>query len=111
MMIRIINVKKVLESLKCNVKGTIKLKVIDKQAPWNNQIFKISGDGTSLKVEEGCKNYDFAITIQRLSQLAIGFLSGKEALDLNLVEIKNSKKISIFTQIFLKRKTMLWQMF
>ena len=30
----------------------------------------------------------FAITIQRLSQLAIGFLSGKEALDLNLVEIK-----------------------
>ncbi len=111
MMIRIINVKKVLESLKCNVKGTIKLKVIDKQAPWNNQIFKISGDGSSLKVEEGCKNYDFAITIQRLSQLAIGFLSGKEAFDLNLVEIKNLKKISIFTQIFLKRKTMLWQMF
>ena len=39
MMIRIINVKKVLESLKCNVKGTIKLKVIDKQAPWNNHKF------------------------------------------------------------------------
>ena len=115
MMFRVVVVKDALEAmiLKENVKGKLKIKVIDQQAEWNNQVFEIKAINQKLSVVEcqNSKTYDFEITIQRLSQLILGFVDGNEAIQLEMLQIKKEQKIELFKKIFSKRPTMLWQMF
>lgn len=114
MMFRVVMVKETLEAMKINnkIKGSFTLKVNDNQASWNNKVFKITAqNGKLLVVETNLKKANIEVSIQRLSQLIIGFIGGNEAIDLELVNIFNTNKIELFKSIFLKRKTMLWQMF
>ena len=99
--------------LKENNKGKLRLKVHDAQADWNNQIFELIIENNHLSVTELKKqsSYDFEMDIQRLSQLILGFIDGKEALQLELVTCKNVRKEPLFNKIFQKRPTMLWHMF
>ena len=107
MMARIINAEKVLNILieKHPVKA-FNLKVIDENASWNNQTFKLSS-----KCEISNEEADATITIQRLTQLALGQISGKEALNLEIIKIHNDKCKESIENLFLKHTTMLWQEF
>ena len=115
MMFRVVCVKEALQAmqLKENNKGKLRLKVHDAQADWNNQIFELIIENNHLIVTELKKqsSYDFEMDIQRLSQLILGFIDGKEALQLELVTCKNVRKEPLFNKIFQKRPTMLWHMF
>lgn len=114
MMFRIVDVKQAIELMKANnIKGSFKIKVIDKQAEWNNKIFKVSIDKNEINVTpiENTKTYDFETTIQRLSQLVIGFVDGNEAIKLEIVKVNNDKKIDLFNQFFTRRPNMIWHPF
>lgn len=109
MMIRVVDVLAAFKKMKrfLNMKESICLKVHDAQAPWNNQTFEIFNQNIEI-VEKEC---DFEIDIQRLSQLMLGFISGKEALQYNFVKVNNANKKEDFMSLFQKCPTMLWQMF
>ena len=115
MMFRIVCVKEALQAMKLKekVKGKLKIKVHDEQAEWNNQIFELIGEEHHLSVHEvkNSKVFDIEVSIQRLSQLVLGFISGEEALKLELISCRNAKKEPLFEKIFQKRPTMLWHMF
>lgn len=91
--------------------GSFTIKVNDALASWNNKTFEVESVNNKLCVKESTKEADFEISIQRLSQVAIGHLSGKEALKLNLVKVNNLSKTKLFEKAFSKRTTMLWQAF
>ena len=113
MMGRIVVVKDVLELLKLenSFEGSYTIKVKDDLADWNNKTFKVSCKENRLLVEETDNEADFEITIQRLSQLAMGYISGKEALKLELLKVNNQEKIHLLEKSFSKRTVMLWQEF
>lgn len=110
---RVVMVKEALEllNIKDGFKGSYILKVNDEYAPWNNKNFKISCNNNHLLVEEVSRKADFEVSIQRLSQLILGHLSSTEALNLELIQVNNLKKINLFEKTFSKRTTMLWQEF
>lgn len=115
MMFRVVVAKEAFKAMKINfkTKGKFRLKVNDLQAPWNHQVFELFVENGTLDVKEwgNSKAYDFEISIQRLSQLVLGFMSGEEAIQLEVVHIKSPNKIDLFKKVFTKRPTMLWQMF
>lgn len=114
MMFRVVVVEEAFRAMNLNQKlnGKFRLKVIDSQADWNDGIFDIQIQKGKLEISKSnSKNYDFEISIQRLSQLILGFMSGKEAIDLETVLVKNENKKALFMELFTKRPTMLWLMF
>lgn len=91
--------------------GSYTIKVNDSLADWNNRTFKISCKDNKLYVKEAEESADFEISIQRLSQIAIGHLSAKEAVKYDFIKINDLQKIKLLEKSFTKRTTMLWQAF
>lgn len=87
------------------------IKVNDNLASWNNQTFKISCKNHKLIVKISDEPIDFEVSIQNMSQLILGHLDGKMAIDLNLITVNNNQKVKMFKKTFTKRTTMLWQEF
>ena len=113
MMGRIIDVKKALELYKVNksFKKSINMKVVDLMNPHNNKTFKLSCINNKLSVLETKEKDDFSIDINRLSQLLFGFLSAKELIEIDEINISNKSIIPVIESLFTKRKTMIWQEF
>ena len=91
--------------------GSYVIKVNDEHAPWNNKNFKLLCNNDRLVVSECEEKEDFEVSIQRLSQLVLGHVSGKEAIKLELVKVNNQEKEKLLKKTFTKRTTMLWQEF
>ena len=110
---RVVMVKEALELLKLEegFDGYYVIKVNDEHAPWNNKNFKLSCNNERLVVSECEEKEDFEVSIQRLSQLVLGHVSGKEAIKLELVKVNNQEKEKLLKKTFTKRTTMLWQEF
>lgn len=113
MMVRVIDVKAALELLNSFIpfKENLYIKVIDEQAEWNHKTFKIKNNKNNINVEISNYRPDFEITIQRLSQLILGFTSGKQAVKLDHLKVLNEKKLNAFYCLFQKKSTMIWQPF
>ena len=110
---RVVMVKEALELLKLEecFEGSYVIKVNDEHAPWNNKNFKLSCNNERLVVNECEEKEDFEVSIQRLSQLVLGHVSGKEAIKLELIKVNNQEKEKLLKKTFSKRTTMLWQEF
>lgn len=110
---RVVMVKEALElmNIEDEFNDPFTIKVNDAQADWNNKTFKISCKNHSLIVEESTDTADFEVSIQRLSQLILGHISGKQALDFEFLTVNNSAKEPLIKKTFTKRTTMLWQEF
>ena len=110
---RVVMVKEALELLKLeeSFEGSYVIKVNDEHAPWNNKNFKLSCNNERLVVNECEEKEDFEVSIQRLSQLVLGHVSGKEAIKLELIKVNNQEKEKLLKKTFSKRTTMLWQEF
>lgn len=110
---RVVMVKEALELLKLeeNFDGSYIIKVNDEHAPWNNTSFKLECKDNRLIVNETNESEDFEVSIQRLSQLILGHVSGKEAIKLELIKTINQDKEKLLNKTFSKRTTMLWQEF
>jgi len=107
MMFRVVVAKDAFKAMKINpkAKGKFRLKVNDLQAPWNHQVFELIAENGTLDVKEwgNAKAYDFEVSIQRLSQLVLGFMSGEEAIQLEVVNIKNQNKIELLKKEFIDK--------
>lgn len=113
MMIRVIDVKKALEAYVYPLvyKGSFTIKVEDEYAPWNNGIFKVSiGEGTAM-VEDlvNSPNNDILIdiecNIQTFSQIVLGYIGLKEAVELGQIAAHNCALLDDLEVIFKKRAT------
>lgn len=91
-MLRIVNVKTVLENLNYPVKDfNLSIQVHDKHCPWNNKRFDLnSSNGKVSVLKEDVREdlVDLDIDIGHLGQILVGIRTPKELLDLNLVPIK-----------------------
>ncbi|MCI5745476.1 MAG: GNAT family N-acetyltransferase [Erysipelotrichaceae bacterium] len=110
---RIVMVKEALKMLNVldDTLNAYTIKVNDKQAPWNDKTFKINVNNHQVEVSETSDNADLEIDINRLSQITLGHISAKEALQSNFVKVNNHKALDAFIKTFSKRTTMLWQEF
>lgn len=109
MMIRIVDVEKVLKNLK--VKDDLSvvsftMKVLDFYAPWNDKIFKIRIDNGELEVEVLADdvNPDIVCPIQALSQLISGYVKLEELYELNKIE-GNADKVDYLGCLLTNRIT------
>jgi predicted acetyltransferase len=104
-MLRIINLKKVLETLEYPKNDfQITLDIKDPYCNWNNKIWLLKKKSGEIEVKElkSAQDLDLTIDIGRLTQLICGFRSIKELWNYNLVEL-NEEKIDLIESIFPQR--------
>ncbi|MFX0065370.1 MAG: enhanced intracellular survival protein Eis [Candidatus Hermodarchaeota archaeon] len=100
-MVRVVNVCQSLQDLPSKYAGEIKLQILDPLCSWNNQAFRIMGDGQKLNIEAlGNKNTSLQLTIEGLSALIYGILPIEEVTAFQWLKgIKNPDK-DLLTQWF-----------
>lgn len=107
MMVRVIDVKKVLELCPYDVDSIeFSIKVTDEYADWNNKLFTVHKDADKITVsEDATKEPDITCSIQAFSQVLFGFTSFKELASLELIEFKDSDNLSKISDAIPKKKT------
>lgn len=104
-LLRIIDVKKILENLDYPINNfSLSMRIHDKQCPWNNGDFQLDlkNGVTSVKFEENKGgSVDLEINIGHLAQLLVGFRTIKDLLEFDLVTIKK-EKYELLQKIFPK---------
>ncbi|GMQ58396.1 GNAT family N-acetyltransferase [Vallitalea sediminicola] len=106
MMVRIINVKKILGMYPYEIMDNLKfsISIEDKYAPWNNNVFEVNIKDNNTLVEESEDNEsDISCSIQVLSQIVFGFLSWEEAVKLELIACNNEGLIGKLNSAMPKR--------
>ncbi|MHA1917130.1 MAG: GNAT family N-acetyltransferase [Candidatus Ranarchaeia archaeon] len=107
-MSRIIDVKKVLESIQYPLDDfVLTIKVFDNQCEWNNKTFEINSTNKKTVVKETkVNNPDLEISINHLTQLVLGFKTTEELREMEFIKISYKKRI-VFNKIFPKKDTFL----
>jgi len=104
-LLRIINVKTVLENLRYRVEDFfISFKIHDQFCPWNNGVFTLKSKNGSLDVDfnkESNNPADMEIDITHLAQLVAGYRTTKELLDFSFISV-NPEKLNLLKQLFPK---------
>ncbi|MFX0138252.1 MAG: enhanced intracellular survival protein Eis [Candidatus Hodarchaeota archaeon] len=94
-LLRIVDVKKVLENLDYPINNfNLSIRIHDKQCPWNNGDFLLdlkNGEVGVKFVENKGGMVDLEINIGHLAQLLVGFRTIKDLLEFDLVTIKKDK--------------------
>jgi len=78
------------------------MKIDDIYAPWNNAVFKVEVEDGKAKVEVLRSNVsaDLRCSIQVFSQVAIGYIGLKEAVQLEKVKAPNKGKLDKIKRLF-----------
>lgn len=108
LMVRVVDVKKVLERYPYTetLDIDIRIRIEDEYAPWNNKVFSLSKRERKVKVSEGpIDSYDIKCPIQVFSQIAFGFLSFKEADQLELLTCENKGLLGKLNQLMVVKTT------
>ena len=111
MMVRIVEVRQALAAMRVGVglTGTFVMQVSDEMAPWNHGnwlVMASNGHLDALRTEE--KEPDCVISIQRLAQLAYGFLSGQDVAESGMMAWRTETARPLFDKVFQKRPTAQW---
>jgi predicted acetyltransferase len=112
-LLRIINVKFVLENLEYSLDNfSISLHIHDKYCPWNDGIFIVKSKSKSIEVEfkEPSLSADIELDIGHFSQLAAGFRTVRDLLELNFISIKKNK-LEILERLFPRTNNFLYDFF
>ncbi|MCX7845710.1 MAG: GNAT family N-acetyltransferase [Dictyoglomaceae bacterium] len=111
-MIRVIDLEKVFENLSFPeyLEEIFRIEVKDSYGTWNEGVWEIEIKNGKGKIEKGVE-WDISLSINTLSQIISGTLSPKTAFQLGLLEVKNSKVIEKFDEIFPPFKTFSWDYF
>jgi predicted acetyltransferase len=80
-MIRIVDVKPVIEAFNYSENNTFVLKVKDEICNWNNKAFNVSITGGEANLEETSLKADVTIDIGSLSQMIVGFRTASQLYD------------------------------
>lgn len=110
MMIRVIDVKKLLETYKypSSYNGSFTIKVEDKWAPWNDGIFRLSIEEGIARVEgELDESADVECSIQSFSQIALGYIGLDQAINLGKIKINSLDFQEDLKTIFKKHPTLM----
>ncbi len=111
MMVRVVDVPAALNAMRLSpsVSGQLVMKVLDEAAPWNEGNWLVQAEGGRLgatRVED--REPDCVVSIQRLSQLVYGFLSGADANAADMVEWRQEAAQPLFCDMFRARPTAQW---
>lgn len=100
-MARLVDVEKSVEGLPAASDGELTIKVEDKHCPWNNQSYRIVGEGGRLKAEAlGNAASSIKMSIGGLSALVFGIMWPADLEPLSLCTGLNSKSIELLTSWF-----------
>ncbi len=114
MMVRIVDVAAAVACVAAPVEDVapLVLQVTDEAAPWNQGNWQLSSSGDRLHAERvENREPDCVISIQRLSQLVYGFLSGQDVIDGGMSEWRNEAAQNAFSRMFRRRPTAQWESF
>lgn len=109
---RVINFEKYIESLNsCNIDTQkinnkyIKIKVIDKYIPQNDNVFEIYIKDNKVKIEKTQESYDIELDINSITQLAFSYLNIEEIFMLNEIDENSltSNQIKLLNILFEKK--------
>ncbi|MFX1455419.1 MAG: enhanced intracellular survival protein Eis [Promethearchaeota archaeon] len=102
-MLRIINIKTVLENLRyCKDNFSILINIHDEFCPWNDGYFTLSSNDKKIEVkyeETSKKDVDLEIDIGYFSQLVAGFRTIKNLLEFDFIYV-NKNKIELLQELF-----------
>ena len=94
--LRIINVKTVLETINYPINNfSLKIRIQDRQCPWNNGEFHLSSDNGIIKVvfeEKTTDSADLESDIGHFSQIIAGFRTINHLLEFNYIKINTDKR-------------------
>lgn len=92
MMARIINLREFCKSIRLNKKafGSITIRVLDDILPANDKTFAIDFDGNAIRLNHTRNQPDITLTIGRLTQLLLGYLTYNDIVFLD--ELKYNEK-------------------
>lgn len=111
MMVRVVDVPAALAAMRpaTQAAGSLVLQVLDEAAPWNQGNWQVEvADGRLSATQVENREPDCILTIQRLSQLVYGFLSGADMVDSDLVEWRSRDRQALFCDMFRRRPTAQW---
>ena len=108
MMVRVVDVPAALDAMRLETQssGSLVIQVLDETAPWNQGNWRVTAPGgrfRATRVDD--REPDCVLTIQRLSQLVYGFLSGSDAAFADQVEWRSDAAQQLFCEIFRRRPT------
>lgn len=101
MLTRIVDVKQAFESRPSmsGVAGEITLALSDAAAPWNEDTWRITSDGTSFSVEKSDRKPDLMMDITALAPLFNGFLTCEASVRSGQVESRCDGAAPLFTEM------------
>jgi len=114
MMVRIVEVGAAVACVSAPAEDVVPLvlQVTDEAAPWNQGNWLLSSaDGRLQAQRVENREPDCVISIQRLSQLVYGFLSGQDVIEGGMSEWRNESAQAAFRLMFRRRPTAQWQSF
>ena len=109
---RVINFEKYIESINLDnintyhIEGeSIKIKVIDKYIPQNDNVFEIYIKDNKVKIEKTQESYDIELDINSITQLAFSYLNIEEIFMLNEIDENSltSNQIKLLNILFEKK--------
>ena len=100
-MARLVDVEKSVEGLPAASDGELTIKVKDTHCPWNNQSYRLVGEGSRLKVEAlGNAASSIKMSIGGLSALVFGAMWPADLKPLSLCNGLDSKSMKLLTSWF-----------
>lgn len=114
MMVRIVDVKRMFEMF--DYKGSndfsFTIKINDRYAPWNDDLFIIRRNNNKIYVDT-IINEDININcnIQVLSQIMFGFISWRQAYELEMLDCEDKEVITLLNDIMIKHPTFITEYF
>ena len=109
---RVINFEKYIESINLDnintyhIEGeSIKIKIIDKYIPQNDNVFEIYIKDNKVKIEKTQESYDIELDINSITQLAFSYLNIEEIFMLNEIDENSltSNQIKLLNILFEKK--------
>ena len=115
MMNRVIDVKKAFEMGDYPNIGeyTIALKIDDSVADWNDGVWNLYLSQGNIRAEKGEADdlFDAKISIQELSRMIIGYVSGKTLLEIGAIETESQEAKHFIESVFVKKPTFINNMY
>ena len=114
MMVRVVDVAAAIACVAAPTEeaAPLVLQVTDEASLWNQGNWLLASSGERLSAERvENREPDCVISIQRLSQLVYGFLSGQDIIEGGMAEWRNEAAQPAFRLMFRKRPTAQWRSF
>ncbi|MFX0030291.1 MAG: enhanced intracellular survival protein Eis [Candidatus Hermodarchaeota archaeon] len=113
-MLRVINVKTVLDNLKYpKATFSILFQIHDDFCPWNNGYFNLNSNETKIEVEyneSSSEKVDLEIDISYFSQLIAGFRTVRDLLEFGFISV-NEEKLKLLEVLFPKTNNFFFDFF